>query len=303
MSTDRRVPSSFPRSHRRVIALLAGGMLLGLSGAAAGAQEGPDADGLAGATSCTAQGAQAVSGVTFSLDHGSGADQLDQLGPLDGAGTLTMSWDGIAPGCEDLTIGLTAHRLNAVSGFDPTIDQPQVASKTCGADTAAGRCGATGSVSIKLGSVLDDVPCVQLDAHVGPPLQVVGPSGGYYAYEQQIDRLLSAVTIGEEPCEVESPTPTSTTEATPGTPSVAPVTTMGAPAMPPSITPTTTPVPASAPATTIPPAATPIAVPTAAQLPVTGTPSRDLAVAGAAFAAVGTLGLGLSRALSRSGRS
>ncbi|MGE0729484.1 MAG: hypothetical protein AB7O92_28450 [Acidimicrobiia bacterium] len=195
------------------------------------------------------QGPQALLGLSF--DNGRG-DTASSLGGLDvrHGDTVTMSWTGFHAGCLDgsgtpaITVGLAAYD-NPTLGFDPEVDQAlQDGWQVCGVDgEPCERTGGRYQLALTLPGT--DVCKVQLDAHLGLPLAVVGPNGSFYSQAVRghgTNRLISAASFGLEPC---VPSTTSTTAppvtAAPSTPETpAPPAEQPPAEQPPAEVPTTT---------------------------------------------------------------
>ncbi|MFN0025943.1 MAG: hypothetical protein ACKV2O_01990 [Acidimicrobiales bacterium] len=183
-------------------------------------------------------GSGALEDLSFSNGRGSTAWSLEELDVGHGD-TVTMSWTSFHDACLDedgkpaIMVGLAAYDT-VVSGFDQNQDQKLVAWSNCGA--GADQCASTPaamqvqtytskekppvhSLSLTLPA---GAPCnVQLDAHLGAPLQVVGPNGSFYSEslrdDNKGDRLVSAVHFTLKPCEEETTTTPSTTPSTTAT--------------------------------------------------------------------------------------
>jgi hypothetical protein len=148
---------------------------------------------------CTVEGAAVVPGVQFSANGQSSSDlRTLAIAPGD---TITMSWDAFAPGCETLGVGFSV-KISQDVIFDIADNQYLQSFSYCGPEGPL--CATPGSVSIQLPSA-ELVPCYQLDAHIGPPLAIVGPDGSYYGNAQnpgRPDMLISAQNGGTGSCEV-----------------------------------------------------------------------------------------------------
>jgi len=189
---------------------------------------------------CTTQAPATLTGVQFNIDGGTPFDDLrDMTTPQATAGqTLTMTWTGFAPGCEGIGVGLS-RKITPHVFFDLTANQWAQYGAYCGPGGTA--CAAPFTLSIPLHPI-GDVPCYQIDAHLGPLLLDVGPAGGFYT-NSQFNMLISAFNGGTEPCGV-PPCPTNpdipagalACEETTTTQPPAPPTTE-----PPAVLPTTTP--------------------------------------------------------------
>ena len=213
------------------------------------------------------QGGGALTG--FDNGRGDTATALHDLDVRHGD-TVTMSWTGFHSGCvaadgtPAITVGLAAYDSPTLR-FDASVDQQLLDGWTaCGAAGAA--CAKTGDrYTLSMTLPTTDVCKVQLDAHLGLPLAVVGPNGSYYSQALRgsgTNRLISAANFGLEPC-VPPSTPTTVAAPTVTAPPETP-TTM-APA-----TPQETPV-TEAPAAPEAPATPSTDVPAAPEAPATPT--------------------------------
>jgi hypothetical protein len=220
------------------------------------------------------EGAAALQGVRFD-DGGPPVGELSQL-TLGSGETLTVRWDRFAPGCADasgtplIQVSLAAYATTALT-FDPVVDQTLVASTTCGLGGAS--CAVTeGGYALRLTVPPESVGCrFQIDAILGEPLPIVGPSGSYYSAVLRgggPSLLIGAVSVDIPGC----------------VPAVAPV---APPAAPPTIPPT------SPPTTAAPASATPVVVATTAEVLAAGAAQATLPVTGADPAPVAGAGAGL----------
>lgn len=199
-------------------------------------------------------GPGALVGTRFSSSTGAEANDLRQL-PVTAGAQVTMSWSSFAPGCTGpdgtplVSVSMAVHLAESAT-FDPTVDQPLLPGWTsCGGQ--AGACTQVGGrfqLSVTVPPIA--VACAaQLEAVLGAPLAVVGPSGSFYSAllrgDDRPTMLISATNYVITPCQPEvapttivAPTTTMapTTTAPPAT--VAPsstVTTIGAAVSPESI--------------------------------------------------------------------
>ena len=161
------------------------------------------------------------------------------------AAVITMRWDGFAPGCETIGVGLSDKVNNSVV-FDFLANQYGSDGVYCGPGGAP--CVAPYQLTLTVGE-RGGFTCFQVDAHLGPQLAVIGPEGAYYELNNTIyPTLISAFNGGSEPCRFttcvdhvelpaasiecrvanEEPTPSSTSStsstSTPATPSTQPQT-------------------------------------------------------------------------------
>jgi hypothetical protein len=254
---------------------------------------------------CTAQGADVVVGEQFSVDGGAPVSDMRLLGEVSNTAVVTMTWDSFAPGCETVGISLS-RKISGIPEFNASDVQYLNTWSYCGPGGNA--CVAPYQLVLNLAQA-SPVACYQLDANIGPPLNVVGPNTAYYSLNQQFNMLISAKNAGTQPCTTqpcatnpsipdssaecaESTTTTTTAPAPPTSTSVAPseTTTTTAPPPPPPGPPVT--------------AATSCAsgqqldattgqcvsvLAESAALPFTGSRSGDIARGGVAFVAAGLL--------------
>lgn len=145
---------------------------------------------------CAAEGADVLTGVQFSAG-GQTATDLRNLAIAPGD-RVDMTWTGFAPGCESLGIGLSV-KISKKTTFDINDDQYLHSFTYCG--TEGPTCASPFALSVTL-PASSVVPCWQLDAHIGPPLSIVGPSGRYYSFNNPHNMLISAQNGGSAPCDV-----------------------------------------------------------------------------------------------------
>ena len=134
----------------------------------------------AGAEVC---GPDALVGLSFSTATDSPVAALSALGPLEPGDAVTMSWDGLAPGCDELDITLAAHRVDG----SPTSEL--VAAEAC----TDPDCG--GSISFVV-PARTTVCRGELVAATGPPLLDRSLYGG---------ARISATTIDAGECAPAAP--------------------------------------------------------------------------------------------------
>ena len=193
----------------------------------------------------------------------------DNLLPIASGDTVTMTWPAFAPGCESLGIGLSV-KISQSTSFNENDNQYLRSFSYCGPEGPT--CATPASISIEVPSAAL-VPCFQLDAHIGPPLALVGPAGAYYAsgLAPHASMLISAFNGGAEPCAVPS------CSTSPGIPAAAvQCTAQVTTTVPATSTPTSTPTP------------TPLATSTTAPTTTTGVPGgsgEECAVSASATAA------------------
>jgi len=241
---------------------------------------------------CTAQGEDLLVGERFAVDGGEPVASLGALGPVPGGAQVVLTWSGYAPGCEGVGVSLS-RKIVATPWFDPSADQHLNAWSYCGpgADPCAG------TLRLDL-SAAEAAPCYQLDATIGPPLRVVGPSGSFYSLNGRFNTLVSAANGGMAGCRFEPcPVPGSPEGLPDGAEAWRPrPTTTQPPAttVPPTTVPTTTvpgPVTTIAPAvvSTTRPEPPPVTTIAGARLPATGGNAADLGRAGVVLLAAGLL--------------
>lgn len=210
---------------------------------------------------CTVDGAAVLQGVQFSTG-GQSAETLGGL-PVTFGQPVTMTWTGFTPGCEGLGIGLSL-KYALEPTFDPTDNQVLHSYVYCGPGDPTAPCTAPYTLTLQMPTSAV-VPCGQLDAHIGPPLAVVGPAGAFYSLGSSQNMLISAWNGGTEPCDyppcAENPNLPAGSVLCGGS-SVTPTTT-------PTTAPPTTAPPTTAPPTTAAPATT-AAPPTTAAASATG---------------------------------
>jgi LPXTG-motif cell wall-anchored protein len=190
-----------------------------------------------------AGGANALTGVQFSNSSGLTTGSFSNLaGSVHAGETLTMTWTGYTPGCADVTVSMAAYRITAESAqlgyFDPAVDQELLPGWTaCGGDAPACE-PVDGTYRLSITVPTTDVACLwQLDALLGRPLAVVGPSGSFYnsktrnsGESMQIDYLhwgtdncvpatqpTTVTTLPTTPTTTPDTTPTTTPVTTPST--------------------------------------------------------------------------------------
>lgn len=250
---------------------------------------------------CTAQGGEILVGEQYSINGGAPQADLRNVGEIANDAVVTMTWTGYAQGCEG--IGLSLSRKVAPSpAFDPGVNQYVNAWSYCG----PGGNACNGTLTLDL-STTTGVACYQLDASVGPPLNVVGPAGAFYSLNGKFNTLLSANNGGTQPCTpapcVEAGAPAdmpataadcdvAVTTITTAGPAATTTTTAPAPVSPTTASTTPTPVATSAPAAVSP---TTIAAVGAQALPRTGSSTTDMARLGAALAVAGLLMVAAAR--------
>ncbi|MPY93299.1 MAG: hypothetical protein GEV08_09595 [Acidimicrobiia bacterium] len=190
-------------------------------------------------TTCTVTGPDVVEGARYTV----GSQTATDLGALTlvPGDVVTMNWDGFTPGCEEVGIGLSVKIAYDVT-FDPNDDQYLAAFSYCGPEGPL--CAAPYQLQVTLLPAAT-APCWQVDAHLGAPLSVVGPSGAYYNLNSPQNMLISANNGGTSPCtpapcETNPAVPAGSIECQPVTPTTASPPTTAAPP-PTTATPTTAP--------------------------------------------------------------
>jgi hypothetical protein len=145
---------------------------------------------------CTAQGPAVLVGALYRVNGGPPATDLGLFADIPQDAVVTMTWDAFAPGCEG--IGVTLSRKGAgAPTFDPNINQWLNVWSYCGPGGPA--CVAPYSLTLDL-SASPFLACYQMDANIGPPLEVVGPDGAFYSLDQPFNMLISAQNGGTQPC-------------------------------------------------------------------------------------------------------
>ncbi|MPY93300.1 MAG: hypothetical protein GEV08_09600 [Acidimicrobiia bacterium] len=145
---------------------------------------------------CQAQGADVLTNVRFSVNGGPEVASL-RASSMQIGDSLTMRWDGFAPGCEGTGIGLSIKAATDVR-FDPDTNQYASHQAYCG--PAGTPCAAPYTLTLSL-TPAAPTPCFQVDAHIGPMLSVVGPDGAYYNFGSSYNMLIDAYNGGAAPCE------------------------------------------------------------------------------------------------------
>jgi hypothetical protein len=255
-------------------------------------------------STCTTQAPATLTGVQFAIDGGAPFSDLRTVSTaaMNAGHELSMTWTGFAPGCEGIGVGLSK-KISQATLFSLTADQWAQVGSYCG--PGGDPCTAPYRLTIPIHPA--KVPCYQIDAHLGPLLLDVGPSGAFYT-NPQFTMLISAFNGGIEPCAPEPcpenpklpkeslacvPTTTTTTSTTTSTTTPSSTTTTTTPS-----TTTTAPPPVFPPTT--PPPAPPTTLPTTgrSEAPISAA-GVILLVGGAAFLTVGTWLRGTGRARHR----
>lgn len=148
---------------------------------------------------------------------------LAALGSLPFGATVIMTWTGYTQGCASV-ISLSVKRADGPV-FDPQTNQELLTFVAC--DAAGNGCTvAPGSYRLELTMpTFDQGGChYQVDAVVGPPLDVVGPNGSYYSnvYRESFpntmnetgDSMLIHANNGRGVCEPPQETTTTTVATT-----------------------------------------------------------------------------------------
>jgi hypothetical protein len=146
--------------------------------------------------SCTTQAPDTLVGVQFRVDTNTPVTDLRDLSTaqINAGSRLYMTWTGFAPGCEGIGVGLSG-KISPHPYFDPAANQYAQYIGYCGPQ--ANPCVAPYELSISLNPPVD-VPCYQIDAHLGPQLLAVGPAGAFYS-NAQFNLLVSAFNGRTEP--------------------------------------------------------------------------------------------------------
>jgi hypothetical protein len=190
---------------------------------------------------CTTQGPGILTGTQYSMNGGAPVGDLSALGQIPANASITMTWSGYAQNCEGIGVSLSRKIAQQV-GFSEADNQYLNAWSYCGPQ--GNPC--TGTLTLDL-SQAAPVACYQMDANVGPPLQIVGPGGAFYSINGKFNTLLSANNGGAEPC---APAPCPV----PGSPPDMPASSAACQDL--QATTTSTAAPTTAPASTSPPVTT-----------------------------------------------
>ncbi len=177
-------------------------------------------------------GTAALVGLVFGNDAGDTNSNMRLLS-FEPGDTVTMSWTGFDADCLDgsgdpaIAVSLAVYETPDGT-FDATVDQTLVDWNVCGLGAPA--CAQSGGwYSLTIGIPTSDVCAMQVDAVLGLPLEVVGPSGSFYSGATRghgPNRLLSATNFAVDSCTTSTSTSTTTTAAT-STTAVAPPTSSG----------------------------------------------------------------------------
>ncbi|MCC6433902.1 MAG: hypothetical protein IT196_02635 [Acidimicrobiales bacterium] len=144
---------------------------------------------------CTTQGSGILTGTQYSMNGGAPVGSLAELGQVPGDAVITMTWTGYAPGCEGIGVSLS-RKVALTIGFNEADNQYLNVWSYCGPQGNA----CNGSLTLNLGTSATSVTCYQLDANVGPPLEIVGPGGSFYSMNGRFNTLLSANNGGSGDC-------------------------------------------------------------------------------------------------------
>ena len=177
-------------------------------------------------------GTAALVGLVFGNDAGDTNSNMRLLS-FEPGDTVTMSWTGFDADCLDgsgdpaIAVSLAVYETPDGT-FDATVDQTLVDWNVCGLGAPA--CAQSGGwYSLTIGIPTSDVCAMQVDAVLGLPLEVVGPSGSFYSGATRghgPNRLLSATNFAVDSSTTSTSTSTTTTAAT-STTAVAPPTSSG----------------------------------------------------------------------------
>jgi hypothetical protein len=192
-----------------------------------------------------------VTGVAFSVNGQPTTGDLGALPELAAGDAVTMSWAGVTPACVGSAISLAVKDAPAPI-FDPAVDQPI----TPGGYTVTFLTAGAGSVTLIMPDLtpFGHACAYQMDAVVGLPLAIVGPSGSFYSAASRGDNrrttLISFRNSAYEVCTTQETTttttapttttttaPTTTTTTAPTTTTTAPTTTTTARTSPPTTDP------------------------------------------------------------------
>jgi hypothetical protein len=194
-----------------------------------------------------ADGESALEGVQFS-SNGASSPDLRTLALTPGQ-TFTMTWTGFSEGCAGVGVGLSS-KMATLPIFSADTEYWLYDYVYCGPEAGATPCApGAGSLTLAVPPAAQ-VPCYQLDAHLGPPLGQVGPTTGYYSGLNGSHSMLisaqnggtgdcsslppcatnPAIPDGAFLCQAQSSTTTTTSTApTPSTPPPAPTPTTAPP--------------------------------------------------------------------------
>jgi len=243
-----------------------------------------------------ADGPSALRNVRFTAN---GVESSTLYGVVAAPGDLiVMSWDGFNAGCEGVGVGFSS-KIASAPVFRVDADYWLYEFSYCGPDAGASPCGpAANQLTLRV-PPSPDVPCYQLDAHLGPPLSRVGPTATYYGPLNGVRNLLISAkndgggTCALPPCPTDpslpamallcEPETTTTTTAVPTTTTQPPPTSTSAPAVT-----TTVPVPTTVPApTTTVPVSTTVPGPTSTSAPSSSTSAPVVCAPGQVLGAGG----------------
>ena len=162
-------------------------------------------------------GTAALVGLVFGNDAGDTNSNMRLLS-FEPGDTVTMSWTGFDADCLDgsgdpaIAVSLAVYETPDGT-FDATVDQTLVDWNVCGLGAPA--CAQSGGwYSLTIGIPTSDVCAMQVDAVLGLPLEVVGPSGSFYSGATRghgPNRLLSATNFAVDSCTTTTSTTTTTT--------------------------------------------------------------------------------------------
>lgn len=148
---------------------------------------------------CTAQGADILTGETYSVNGGTAFEDMRQINATIGD-TVTMNWTGEAPGCSSAIITLSM-KATGFKTFVIEDNQYNVLSSSCGTSEGPSCAEIDRTLSLELSPIGGTVSCFQIDSHLGPPLEVVGPEGSYYGSLNGVRNILiGAKNAGTDPC-------------------------------------------------------------------------------------------------------
>lgn len=136
-----------------------------------------------------------LAAVRFSVD-GIESASLRSL-PIVVGSVVTMRWDGFAPGCEGVGVGIS-DKVNNAAVFDHLANQYGSDGAYCG--PGGDPCMAPYELRLTV-AARGGFTCFQVDAHIGPQLAVIGPAGSFYEFNNVVyPTLISAFNGGTEPC-------------------------------------------------------------------------------------------------------
>src|SRR6476659_10060110 len=131
-----------------------------------------------------------VEGVLFSANDGTPAPNLGDLPELNAGEVVTMTWTGVSADCVGSAVSLTV-KVATEPFFDPAVDQIAVP----GGYNTTTLLDGPGTLSLTMPDMFafGHGCAFQLDAIVGVPLAIVGPSGSDYSSSVRGDNRRTTV--------------------------------------------------------------------------------------------------------------